>query len=529
MTSEQVNHPQQPPAISDRPRTPAKYNSLARRRAPTSSNGVNRQNHTYERLEDLLREAGYKETRIFTPESKHKSKVPKLESACNPEAANTHPRRNSAVDTVVGFFTGFIPASTSGEGRGNSENQHRPVYESPPSFSGRSEPTSPSPTSKKRSLRSDLYAAKSELPHPTGRLPPPSREPSSHAHAYLRHMVSAPNIHNIHALRRTQCTRTASVGRRQMNPRSNTDPPLPQTWLQNVAKAVLFGGEGAHAGGPPPSDGAGPSAHGHSPLRSSRLNQSVLSNDAADPSTALGDSTNHVGYLRPPGVELMAGKVRVGRPSRSESQVSHTAVMCRSAPASRASSRARGGDTNQGKSYDHQLDIAAMMDRLVKDDLERQIRGRQWQSKTSKKKRTRDNVPSLARTHTTGDTWAAGPRRPLQRHTSMLSPKQRRGLGLSDDDFDEDQHLESDDSDDEGTELNLAQLLVPPKRQNSIRSLRKHLDSGVRHSYHAKQRQRAAETDVEEDTEDYLSWGTAGRRTLTKSRRPVIPGWQSGS
>ena len=529
MTSEQVDQPQQPPAISDRPRTPAKYNSLGRRRVPTSSNGVNGQNHTYERLEDLLREAGYKETRIFTPESKSKSKVAKLEHPSGPEAANTHPRRNSAVETVVGFFTGFIPASATGEGRPNVENQHHSVYESPPSFTGRSEPTSPSPTSKKPTLRRDLYAAKSELPRPNNRLPPPSREPPPHAHAYLRHMVSAPNIHNIHALRRTQSTRTASAGRRQMNSRSNTDPPLPQTWLQNVAKAVLFGGEGAHAGGPPPSDGVsqpGPSVHGHSPLRSSRLNQSVISNDA-DPSNGLGDSPNHVGYLRPPGVELMAGKVRVGRPSRSESQVSHTAVMCRSAPASRASSRVRGGDTTKGKGHDHQLDVAAMMDRLVKDDSERQIRGRQWQSKTSKKKRTRDNVPSLARTHTTGDTWASEARRPLQRHTSKLSPNQRRGLGLSDDD-DDDRHMDSDDSDDEGAELNLAQLLVPPKRQNSIRSLRKHLDAGVRHSYHAKQRQRA-ETDVEEDTEDYLTWGTSGRRTLAKSRRGVMPGWQSGS
>src|ERR1700761_3133942 len=39
-------------------------------RLPTTARGRGRSNvATYERLEDLLREAGYKETRIFTPEA----------------------------------------------------------------------------------------------------------------------------------------------------------------------------------------------------------------------------------------------------------------------------------------------------------------------------------------------------------------------------------------------------------------------------------------------------------------------------
>jgi hypothetical protein len=70
--------------------------------------------------------------------------------------------------------------------------------------------------------------------------------------------------------------------------------------------------------------------------------------------------------------------------------------------------------------------------------------------KAKGKGKGRDGVPSLARTHAQNDGW-----------TSL-----RGG--------DREMCTSSSEDEDEG-ELDLARLLVPPKRQNSIRSLRRHL------------------------------------------------------
>lgn len=70
-------------------------------RVPLHRRGTSK---TYERLEDLLREAGYKETRVFTPESerhtdhgidKHTSSV------------------RGGVGTVVGFLAGLVSRNSS--------------------------------------------------------------------------------------------------------------------------------------------------------------------------------------------------------------------------------------------------------------------------------------------------------------------------------------------------------------------------------------------------------------------------------
>ena len=67
---------QLPPVTPPRPSTSSRYPTHLSRRVPPSSSAVGRPplhhrgtSHMYETLEDLLREAGYKETRIFTPEA----------------------------------------------------------------------------------------------------------------------------------------------------------------------------------------------------------------------------------------------------------------------------------------------------------------------------------------------------------------------------------------------------------------------------------------------------------------------------
>jgi hypothetical protein len=85
----------------------------------------------------------------------------------------------------------------------------------------------------------------------------------------------------------------------------------------------------------------------------------------------------------------------------------------------------------------------------------------------------KNRLPSLADTKAEGDIWV---KKRDKSPTAAGSNRYLSGWGMdpnSDDDGD-DQGKSS--SEDDG-ELNLAQMLVPPKRQNSIKSLRKHLDS----------------------------------------------------
>ncbi|KIL60916.1 hypothetical protein M378DRAFT_26327 [Amanita muscaria Koide BX008] len=65
---------------------------------------------TYERLEDLLREAGYKETRIFTPEGEHDDVTYHEQDSESPLARRSASRKG--VGAVVEFFTGLLPSST---------------------------------------------------------------------------------------------------------------------------------------------------------------------------------------------------------------------------------------------------------------------------------------------------------------------------------------------------------------------------------------------------------------------------------
>ncbi|TFY65873.1 hypothetical protein EVG20_g5206, partial [Dentipellis fragilis] len=92
----------QTPAIPHTPpRGRARYGALSRdpSRVPLHRRGTSK---TYERLEDLLREAGYKETRVFTPEAERV------------EAAAQAQERGSmrGVGAVVGFLAGLVQGQT---------------------------------------------------------------------------------------------------------------------------------------------------------------------------------------------------------------------------------------------------------------------------------------------------------------------------------------------------------------------------------------------------------------------------------
>lgn len=95
-----------------------------------------------------------------------------------------------------------------------------------------------------------------------------------------------------------------------------------------------------------------------------------------------------------------------------------------------------------------------------------------------------DLVPSLAKTQTEGDSWVTGAslrgRKGGDRYLGAW------GAGLDDDDDDDGDEQErgdgmgglSSEEEDDG-ELDLARILVHPKRQHSIRSLRKHLHHAI--------------------------------------------------
>ncbi|KII91148.1 hypothetical protein PLICRDRAFT_696268 [Plicaturopsis crispa FD-325 SS-3] len=422
-------------------------------RVPLHRRGTSK---TYERLEDLLREAGYKETRVFTPESERAV-------AAEQRGRDTSASVRGGVDAVVGFLAGFVPAAIS---RNASSVRPDDLSGSPQSV--RYSPPA-SPLAHKRHSASSLAAIthesstegtaltrtqsrasipdKDKLPH--SRRPQPgvpqhrqSYTEASKARAYLRHMASAPNIAPADQLQRSSSRRSHQghvVRRRalaQSHQNSETEPPLPPTWLETVARAVLTGGTGAHVGGPADVPLASNAA-----LRSARSNVSAFT-----------DQTN-----RAPVSKLLAPPLcaQIPRGQTTAGSISHMRVVCRSAPGSRSGSQVR--------------------DSRRQNDAHTFMKG--------KGKRNSDELPSLARTEAENDGWTRD-RKPKR------SSHEDAALSSSDDDC-------YDEEDDDG-ELDLARLLVPPKRQNSIRSLRKHLQAGARHrgsSVHVRGRSEVRDAD----------------------------------
>ncbi|KAG1732938.1 hypothetical protein EDB19DRAFT_1732103 [Suillus lakei] len=429
-----------PPSTPPRGRT--RYpDTLAR--VPLHRRGTSK---TYERLEDLLREAGYKETRVFTPEServdKHTSSV------------------RGGVGAVIGFLAGLVSRNSSlaREPTSNKDSlsprsqppsplAHIKALNGHPSSSTSSYSFNTSPESlRKHSHFHATHARRNVFPETHGQSRAPNafmRHQSSsnfskdapNAHAYLRHMASAPNIQPLAKRPSSSNVSLRSHRTPHAQPRSSrravllsaddfieTDdpPPLPRNWMESVAKALLSGVP---------------------ETASTRKTSSTYSDATHRPRE----------QRRPP---LLCAQVREQRAGTTEGKVSQTSVLCRSAPASRAGSRVR-----RSVPEDDEL-------RRRRDDERRRKNKREEESRKGKgkgKRKQSDMVPSLARTRVENDEWS----------TSRYLPASHRREGPSSSSSSS-EDADDDEEEDEG-ELDLERLLVPARRQASIRSLRKHL------------------------------------------------------
>ncbi|KAJ7583527.1 hypothetical protein C8J56DRAFT_954274 [Mycena floridula] len=454
---------------------------------------------TYEYLEDLLREAGYKETRVFTPETERIERF---------GGENVRDSIAGGVGAVVGFLSGLVPGSSKPSPEAHLSGDE--IDQSPPSPLARKtsqqkrkslvvEPKSPSrsttpvPHSPLAEQRQTLYVnnpsytslhrvqyldpSRNSRPHTASPLSPPSPNPrqtlfhprASRASAYLRHVASAPNMPQ--RPRSTPPQGPMTVNESDEEPyfrRGNGEgeeeplPPLPQTWLESVARAVLFGGVGAYIGGPSASNSSHPtSAASNSSFKSPttpaiRYTKGVLQRTRSGlsdhtnrglPSASTFTSTTSALSSRSMQPPVLLARVGRSRSERSEGAVSKTRVVCKSAPGSRATSRSRASGSGERD------DKASRKRGNGKDKERRDIaRGR----KERKGGGDAEGVPSLARTVVETDE-------PWKKDNRYLS-----GWGIEASDEEEQESEEED-------ELDLARMLVNPKRQKSIKSLRKHL------------------------------------------------------
>ena len=509
---------------------------------------------TYERLEDLLKEAGYKETRVFTPET---------ERSDSGDSRNQD-NRLRGMDAVVGFFAGLLPSAMSSKislelpesgSSGPTTTSPQEDYSPPVSplthravqrqgKGGEYDLTEPpSPTTLISSIESlgestprlnrlhdprinnatstvnphvprTYHTQRPPLPHRTSsqlsytseQMQKQSSRTSLHHQAiqhhsnivsprpsrrgtYVRHMASAssmpprPNSTPAHMSRPaifvddigTSSTHTPHVKPDGDDP---DQPPLPPSWLKSVARAVLFGGAGTYIGGPSMHESSTnpscPRPAKAQVLRASRSSLSQVSSrrskhhrQSTNRRSGLSDQTNtqtmssRSAFLAPP---PLFSQIERGRSGRSEGEVSKTRVMCRSAPGSRNGSVTRSS-TDDGK------------ERWRKRDT------------NSKKKEGKGRLPSLARTQAEGDVWDP---RTSEAHTRGDNNDPIRYLSGWGANADSEAGPHSSSEEEEDGELNLARILVPPKRQNSIKSLRKHLSPEAGLSAHASLKNYAA-------------------------------------
>ncbi|KAG0700579.1 hypothetical protein DFH29DRAFT_615236 [Suillus ampliporus] len=454
--SSPVVHTSNPSPPSTPPRGRSRYPaSLAR--IPLHRRGTSK---TYERLEDLLREAGYKETRVFTPESERRA------------AKNTSSMRGG-IGAVAGFLAGLVSRNSSLAREAISHEN--PL--SPPVFPPQEWSRPPSPLAHVKALHASSSTSQSASSYSFNTSPESLRKhsrfhatangharrnvlaethlqpraPHAHymrhqsssnfvsdaptAHAYLRHMASAPNFQPL--VKRPSSSNVSLRSHRTAHPQPRSSrravllsaddiietddppspPPLPHNWMESVARALLAG---------------------------------VVPDTASTRKTSLSEATNRPREQRRP--PLLCAQVREQRASTSEVKVSQTSVLCRSAPASRAGSRVRRIGPEDEES------------RHRRDDERRRKGKRKEESRKGKGKRKEsDMVPSLARTRVENDEWS------MRRHIPPAGRGDVRQEASS-----SSEELDDDEEEDEG-ELDLERLLVPARRQASIRSLRKHL------------------------------------------------------
>jgi hypothetical protein len=522
----------------------------------------------------LLREAGYKETRIFTPEAERSGKDD------DEDATVVVDKRLSVVKdgvgAVVGFLAGLIP-SVAGSKTLDPSNEHiaTQITASPQEYSPPVSPLAsrvpsrsvvnlgetthhrcqyPRPeivvhptvtTRHHNSPASQSYPSPNNLHVPTKKdrhasllasprtgtnvlAPQPSR-----ATAYLRHMASVPNmperpkstpVHLLHLnrsmlkLHESDSERTFQHDKRHMD----QPPPLPKSWLGMVATAVLFGGAGAHIGGPNTDTrdtrSSSTTRQGLRPSRSSLSQTSYMrssryrghhphSERSPMPRNGFSDQKNLMVPTQPP---ALFAQIERGRAGRCVNEVCLTRVVCRSAPGSRAGSVVRSGPgPGSGVGLGLGLDGMGMemeaekgRKRLRDYEVERgrdRGRARSRAGWLGKKEKERLRVPSLARTLVEGDVWSSTSKTKRakadeSRHVAGSGLDKSKSGYYSEGEFahglglgcygergeslyaqeDADEEDDEEDEDEEG-EVNLARMLLPPKRQNSIRSLRKHL------------------------------------------------------
>lgn len=204
----------------------------------------------------------------------------------------------------------------------------------------------------------------------------------------------------------------------------------------------------------------------------------------------------------------------LARAEAAPGEVSTAKVMCRSAPASRSSSRVGDRSARSGSSG-------------------RPLSARNDAAGFSSRQGRSDGVPLLASTCVEGDAWSThwvdGRRVPV----TLVNPASDEGAY-------------SDDDDDDDGELTFARLLVPPKRQYSIQSLRRHLHqsqsrSNLRERDHPfdedeeafgpAPRGRAVRSPVDDEDGEGFGWQTLGMpgfKNGTMKRRSGIPGGWAG-
>lgn len=432
-------------------------------------------------MEDLLREAGYKETRVFTPEAE---RFPADGDKRREDTEGLSVKES--VGAVVGFLAGLVP----GHSKQNvvsadlaSDNQEvcsgRPH---PPSPLARKVEQSPSATS---SLRSRKFTIAPQNQRPTSgdfetssgssgdppqnhailgdanpisdrqslrSQPSASKLQTSRAYNYLRHMASTPSMQ-----RRSSKDSAASAV-----DLTEPVPPLPIAWRENVIAAMNMKGS-ISTGGLTERNRAlsRPKSTRTLRVRDNRKNPYEQEDERRGRTVTREQSS-----LAPP-------QIRTPRLA-SPGTVAKINVMCKSAPGSRSASVVRGTFTGGF------LDVS-QLDRAFRD---------KGKGVRRPSKRIRSQVPSLVVTGVEGDDWGG---------TSS------DGVDAS---FHQKQELDYDEDDEDEGEVDLAKMLLHPKRQQSIQSLRQHLQ---RHTSASQLRKQSGAREMEhwvldEDTEsDYAS------------------------
>ncbi|KAK0462999.1 uncharacterized protein EV420DRAFT_1148894 [Desarmillaria tabescens] len=499
--------PKTPPQRTGRSRS--RYPDLGR--VPLHRRGTSQ---TYERLEDLLREAGYKETRVFTPEAERIEHTERKRREGSPQ------RRS--LRGVVGFFAGLMPGganlSPSSLRQDTTDVPPRPTVErrrtySPPSSpiphrlsqkqrqrSPSTRPSTPGSTSSME-CAGPTPKASYQSPRQISRNTEFTQQSSSRLYAFTNN----PSYTSLHSQR---LPNSPALSRR--NP--HTPSHLPSS-TQYAPSNRLAHKPSEPIMQPQPSRAGAYLRHMASvanlpqrPRSTPPANLKEVKEEDAPPlphtwleTVARAVMYGGIGYIggpknepqpspsrgRPPPPVYMA-QMSKRRSRRSVGEVSRTRVSCHSAPSSRATSRTRDGEREEKISKPRE-------------------RGR--------RKKGDANLPTLARTRVEGEPteWTIATAPPK---LAVNGHRYHRGWSMDP----ETDHYES--SDEEDGELNLARILVPPKRQQSIRSLRKHLAGNPEPSRRALSGRMYGSVSSNygnwDESESQSRWGWVTRREPTR-------------